>query len=163
MIKKKKAFANALVLFHEVMGPVHENLRPIFDHLYSLEDEEIEQKIVLNFKGIIHKELYRFETILSLHESSFLCGKQISLVDLSFIPTLAHLVRFGYSFKSYPYLSQYYDKLLQRDSIKKNMAFRMGYNSKTSFKIKFILCIILKEHKNIWIQFLFLIMQLLKQ
>lgn len=84
------------------MGVFSENMRPIIDYLYSIEEEEeIDPKIVQNYKSVIHKELYRFETVLSIHESPFITGKNVSLVDVSIFPSLAHLVRFGYPLKNY--------------------------------------------------------------
>lgn len=108
--KDKKDYGNSIVLFHEVMGIFSENLRPVIDYLYSIDDDEvriynlqkeIDNKIIQSHKTIIHKELYRFETILSIHESEFITGKKISLVDICIYPTLAHLVRFGYPLKGY--------------------------------------------------------------
>lgn len=57
----------------------------------------------MEWKGLIEKELYRWEKLLAQQNAEYLLGKKVTLCDIAFFPYLAQLVRFGFQLKkSFP-------------------------------------------------------------
>ena len=64
--------------------------------------------------------LFAVQSVAGDSDVGFLAGKQLSMADMIFFPSLALYVRFGLELEpKFPHLARYYKKMLQLPSVKK--------------------------------------------
>jgi glutathione S-transferase len=104
----RKRRSEVLVLFHESIGVFAANCRAVLSNFLNVDENpsnstqnSLKEK-VKEGKIIITNELTRWEKLLQTHNEQFLMGKDITMVDVSFFPYFAHLLRYGFSIKKMP-------------------------------------------------------------
>lgn len=112
----KGFLARSLVRMHEVNN-ASAHVGEVVYYLRRTKPEEVNSTYLFSKRDNMYAEVALWERYLE-HGEHFMAGRNITIADVCFFPTLAYMVRLGFDLTRFPRLRGYYARLIQRDAVK---------------------------------------------
>ncbi|XP_029299466.1 glutathione S-transferase A-like [Cottoperca gobio] len=96
----------------------HQKMATVIYYNWKVPEAERHDSAVKRNREALTAEIKLWEGYLEKASGPFVAGKNFSLADVMFFPSVAYLYRFGFCEARYPKLAAYYNSLKDRPSIK---------------------------------------------
>lgn len=116
--ENKRLLARALVRMNEVNN-ASAHVGEVVYYLRRTKPEDVNSTYLFAKRDNMYAEVALWERYLD-HGDCFLAGKDITVADICFFPTLAYMVRLGFELSRFPRLRGYYSRMIERPAVKRS-------------------------------------------